>query len=369
MNKYTLLTLVMAFAFGITSLQAQPTPKGSSKKNTVKSKGKTKTQMGSTGATAPGNSGSTPATGSQGKPGASSTSTSTDNSGKEKPLTSAVGGGDLDAVFKDAAAASTPIIKETATGAVNYTEQYIEAKGSAVIDNEKFKNPTQARLMAERGAVVVAQRNLLEMVKGVNVIGETTVQDMITTGDYVYTRVEGVVKGAKPVGPAREVNGAMEVTLRMPLYDNKNGVAAGFNPASYDNMRRANGMENAVDLAAAVADATGIVDGDKPLVFNLGGRQIDPSMFPVIFDENGKVLLDFSKIYQQTGKMPKMLGLTKEILGDLGVKKGVEIIDLIQNAATGKITLADPSKKGKVNWAKIGNIAGKVGKILLNILL
>lgn len=270
----------------------------------------------------------------------------------------------IDNPFSELEAQAKPVVTETANGQINYTAQYVEAKGSAVIDNERFKNTAQARLMAERGAIVVAQRNLLEIVKGVNVIGETTVQDMITTGDYVYSRVEGIVKGAKQFGPSRENNGVIEVTLRMPLYDNANGVSAGFSNEGLNNARRVAGIEE----VANVAVETGAADGSSPLAFNIKGTKIDPSMFPVVVDENGKLLLDFSKVYQKTGKVPKIIQSTKDIFEATGFKKGTEVIDLIQGKG-GKLTLADPAKKGKVNWGKIGDIAGKIGKVLLNILL
>ena len=67
--------------------------------------------------------------------------------------------------------------------------------------------------------------------------------------------------------------------------------------------------------------------------------------------------------------MTKFMVCSKELLQRLGNKKSVEIIDLHKDAVNGKITLAEPMKKNKINWAKIGNISGKVGKILLNILL
>jgi hypothetical protein len=57
--------------------------------------------------------------------------------------------------------------------------------------------------MAERGAVVDAQRNLLEITEGVRVNGETVVKDYITQSDIIFSRVDGIVKGLKqPDWPA-----------------------------------------------------------------------------------------------------------------------------------------------------------------------
>ncbi len=304
------------------------------------------------------------------------TSSKPGNAGKGndgKPATGVVPGASAavsaDNPFKELIANAKPVLQETANGSINFTDEYVEAKGSSVIDNDRFKNPAQAKLMAERGAIVVAQRNLLEIVKGVSVIGETTVEDMITTGDYVYTRVEGVVKGAKQFGPSREEAGVITVTLRMPLYDKTNGVAAGFTPTSLANARKSSGLvEDAADVVNAVAGEQ-VIDGSKPIAFNIGGKTFDASMFPVIVDENGRVQLDFSKIYEKSGNIPKILNLGKDLMDASGFKKGADIIELIQDKATGKLTLADTTKKGKINWGKIADVAGKVGKVLLNILL
>lgn len=260
------------------------------------------------------------------------------------------------------------VVENKPNGKVNWTQQFVEAKGQSVIDTTRFKNPAQAKAMAIRGAVVVAQRNLLEITKGVNVVGETTVQDMITTGDYIYTRVEGLVKGAQQVGQARDVNGMMEVTLKMPIYGEA-GLASAFSNEDLSAARKKGGVKNESETLTSemVATDAEVVDGSKPFVFNFKGKQIDPSMFPVIVDEQGNVKLDFSKWYDgKTGTFPKYMQLGKEVMNDLGFKKGVDVIDLVQNS-NGQFTVPQNSNK-KVVWQKIGNVAQKIGKVLFSFL-
>lgn len=126
---------------------------------------------------------------------------------------------------------SEPVVEQYTNGNVNWSEQFIEAKGTSVIDNERFKIPAQAKAMAIRGAVVIAQRNLLEIINGVKITGETRVQDMIATNDYVYSRVDGLIKGAQQIGEPIEIDGLIEVTMRVPLYAS-NGLA----PIVYSQM-------------------------------------------------------------------------------------------------------------------------------------
>lgn len=261
-----------------------------------------------------------------------------------------------------------PIVQERTNGSINWTQQFVEAKGQAVIDTERFTNVAQARAMATRGAVVVAQRNLLEIVKGVNVVGETTVQDMATSSDYIYTRVEGLVKGAEQMGQAREMNGMMEVTLRMPIYG-KVSVASAIESKDIAMAQKKMGLVPMSVMNAAENFAAGdeVVDGSKPVVFTFKGKQIDPSMFPVIVDDKGNVKLDFSTLYDtKTGKFPQYVQLGKEVMQDLGLKKGVDIIELVQNAQ-GQFTIPQNSKK-KAVWQKIGNVAQKIGKVLFSFI-
>jgi hypothetical protein len=263
---------------------------------------------------------------------------------------------------------SKDVIITKPNGNLNWSQQYIEATGQSVIDNERFKNPAQAKLMATRGAVVVAQRNLLEIVKGVQIIGETTVQDMITTSDYVYSRVEGVVKGAQQVGEAKEKDGFVEVRLRMPIYG-KESLANTIDQQSLDLAKRKNGFELSPQLSQKDNETGEGIDGSNPIVFHVANESaFDPSMFPVVLDEQGKVLFDFSKIYNlKEGAFPQYLQLGKDVLQAYGNQKGVDIINMIQ---TGKGQFKIPEKSSKrVFWNKVARVAQDVGTVLFKLIL
>jgi hypothetical protein len=268
--------------------------------------------------------------------------------------------------YSDIVANSQDLVITKPNGNVNWTQQYIEATGQSVIDNERFKNSAQAKLMATRGAVVIAQRNLLEIVKGVQIVGETTVQDMITTSDYVYSRVEGVVKGAQQIGEAKEKNGFIEVRLRMPIYG-KESLAGTLDDQLLARARKENGFEKSPLLDQESSDGSEGIDGSNPIVFNVENQgQIDPSMYPIVVDDNGKVLFDFSQHFRlKEGKFPQYLQMGKDILQALGNTKGVDIINMIQ---TGKGQFQIPQKSSKkVFWNKVGRIAQDVGAALFKL--
>ncbi|MBN1159213.1 MAG: hypothetical protein JXA61_07515 [Bacteroidales bacterium] len=246
-----------------------------------------------------------------------------------------------------------PYIEEKANGSVNWTEQYIEATGETAIDTIRFKNKAQAIAMAIRGAVVVAQRNLLEIINGVKVHGETTVENLVTTSDYVYTRVDGLVRGAEMAGDPVELMGMMQVTMRIPLYE-KNGLA----PAVYEIVQTDSPWQGHV----AGSDN----GGETPLnyVFNMKGNTFDPSLFPLIIDDENNVLLDMTRIYNpETGAFPRILQTTRNMMQTLDIQEGVEVIDIIDSFG-GKLKVNNQTKR-KVNWEKVAQIVATIGKIVL----
>jgi hypothetical protein len=100
---------------------------------------------------------------------------------------------------------------------INWSEGYIEAVGIGA-PPERYIGKPNARPMALRAAKVDAYRNLLEATKGVRVDSTTVVKDFTVESDVINAAVEGLVRGAKPVGePSYLSDGTAEVTLRIPM--------------------------------------------------------------------------------------------------------------------------------------------------------
>src|SRR5512141_2651093 len=78
------------------------------------------------------------------------------------------------------------------TGKVDWTTGVITAVGIGAPPAQPA-NAAQARAMAERGAQVVAYRNLLEAVKGVRLDSATTVENFVVTSDVIRTQVNGII--------------------------------------------------------------------------------------------------------------------------------------------------------------------------------
>jgi hypothetical protein len=108
------------------------------------------------------------------------------------------------------------LINATPNGRVDWTTGVATAHGLGV-PPKHASNPLQAKEMTRKAAWSVALRNLLEVVKGVQVDSTTTVSNYVATNDEVQTKVEGFVRGARLVKEQELPDGSYETTVEMKL--------------------------------------------------------------------------------------------------------------------------------------------------------
>ncbi len=177
------------------------------------------------------------------------------------------------------------VVERVPGGAVDWSDRTVRARGTGVMD-PGARNKAQAKLMAERAAVVVAQRNLLEIVKGVRVDSDTRVENFMLDYDVVYTRVEGFIKGARQRGPAKydSVAGIVEVELEMDLYGAE-GVSDALQPVL-------GGVGGDLSASSVPPRVREFFEQYSGLVFDGVAAGLKPAMYPKIYDANGNLLLD-----------------------------------------------------------------------------
>jgi hypothetical protein len=252
---------------------------------------------------------------------------------------------------------SAPVIQPVGPGQVDWSYQTVQATGMSVIDPARPK--AQALALAIRGAKVDAQRNLLETVKGVRVVSETKVQDLMVKGDYVYTRIDGVIKGATVVGEPRETqDGRVEVTMEVPMYD-----AGGIAPPIADKLY---GKPQPATVKGTFSDDDLVrAQSLSGVVFDLTGVKADPQMFPTLVDSAGGVLLDMAKQYKLLGpeafKRFQYVKSMSDILNDKELLKNPTVIKVLEAAEKGWVVAREDVKK--VSWLdRALEIVLKVGK-------
>lgn len=107
--------------------------------------------------------------------------------------------------------AAAPVL---AAPAVDWDSGYVEAAGYGSPPAGQENTP-RGTALARRAAVVDAQRNLTEIIQGVEVSGETTVRDLMVENDTVKTKVYAMLRGARVASEKRHPDGTVEVVLRV----------------------------------------------------------------------------------------------------------------------------------------------------------
>ncbi len=233
------------------------------------------------------------------------------------------------------------------TAHVDWTDQYVSAVGKSVIDTATWKNPVQANMMAERGAIVDAQRNLLEMIKGISIDGETTVENFMTTSDRVKTNLEGTLRLAEIVGEFEYKKGYVQVTMKAPLYQ-KYGIAE----AIIDELPKGKEIP---DIFVDPKDK-------QEYIMNLKTTSNQPVLFPKLYDNKGNLILDTKSIQQNNGQVPPLYNLTPQQIEDYKKQANIKVLDFVEDAK------GQFKAKTKFDWDKIINVATMVGKIAMTFM-
>ncbi len=172
-------------------------------------------------------------------------------------------------------------------GAIDWSGRTVWARGAGVLDPGN-SNRDLAWQMAQRAATVVAQRNLLEIVKGVRVGSDTRVQELVSEHDSAYQRIEAIVKRARQRSPVRfdSVGGTVEVELECDLYGEA-GVEGALLPSPVAGPPAGN--VSAGDLSNQARE---FLRQYSALVLDAGNTGLKPSLFPKLCDDSGALLLD-----------------------------------------------------------------------------
>ena len=97
-------------------------------------------------------------------------------------------------------------------GKVDWTTGMVSAIGIGAPPAKPI-NMAQARAMAKRAAVVVARRNLLEIINGVRIDSLTLVKDFVVQSDIIRNQVQGYLEKSQVVDIAYMSDGSVEATV------------------------------------------------------------------------------------------------------------------------------------------------------------
>ena len=165
------------------------------------------------------------------------------------------------------------LVDKVGQGNINWSAGYIEAVGIGALPDNLIRK-INARPIALREAKANALRNLLEIIRGLQVDSATSIKDFTVGSDVVDAQVNGLAKGAEITDYQYMSAGTAEVRLKMPLYGN---LAKIIMPLA---------MSMALPIPSALKVPEQVVY--TGLVVDARGIQARPALLPRIIDEDGK---------------------------------------------------------------------------------
>ncbi|MBI5789826.1 MAG: LPP20 family lipoprotein [Candidatus Schekmanbacteria bacterium] len=191
------------------------------------------------------------------------------------------------------------VIEVVQSGQINWTAGTIRTTGMGAAP-EEITNPVQAAALAERAAVTVARRNLLEIIKGVRVDSETIVENFITTSDVIKTKISGQIQGAQVVEKRNLTAGGVEVVMEIKLRGAFSDTILPQTPTF-----------------PQITEEPGKFVPDKVytgLVINAKGLNLRPAMAPKIMNEQGEEIYGSAFISRDYAVTQGMVGYSRSML-------------------------------------------------------
>lgn len=180
---------------------------------------------------------------------------------------------------------------------VDWEKGVIRAKGIGA-GKSTTKNNGLKRAQARRAAMMDAQRNLAEAVKGVQVTSESRMVDLELADDRVATRVDAIIKNMTEISGQYMDDGTYEIILEMPLFGSVDALSnAAFLPFK-DEPKVA--FPQPVDVTV-INQPTIVNNNYTGLIIDCSGMNINCVMSPVIKNAKGQAIyghknLDYDKI-------------------------------------------------------------------------
>jgi len=175
---------------------------------------------------------------------------------------------------------------------INWTALAVRSVGRGASDRNVV-NIAVKRLGAERAAKIDAMRSIMEAIKTIRVDADQAVKDYMATSEYVSTRLNGVVRGAKIIEKKRLPGGGVEVVAEVSM-------GGAFMEAL---LPQTGGMTVS---AVGEEEYTG-------LVIDASGLGLTPAVSPKIVDEEGWEIYGSSYVSRMSAIERGIVGYRRDI--------------------------------------------------------
>mgnify|MGYP006278135587 CR=1 FL=1 len=186
----------------------------------------------------------------------------------------------------------------------DWEKSVVRAKGYGVAADH-IKNKAQAKILAREAAITMAQRRLLEVIKGVNINSTQTVKNAQIQSDVIKKRLSGVIKGAMIVEEKQPAKGTYMVVLEVKFYG-QDGIMKAILPTVKSETGSAGTGSNSsselqVNDTSPAQDNNNTAEQSKAptqqnldnytgVIINTINVNVKPAMFPKIYSANHKLV-------------------------------------------------------------------------------
>ncbi len=206
-------------------------------------------------------------------------------------------------------------------GGIDWTAGIVRATG--IGSPNPNMPPSAQRAGAIEAAKQIALRNLLQMVKGMYLNSETTIENAITTSDVIRSKVEGIVRNFRVMDTRYLSDGSVEVDVEVPLnsfYDfivppgQTTGRAPLICPTCGQPWPKGKPYPfptNNPNNSPTAAPATGAVY--TGLIIDARGLHVQPALAPKILDQLGNEVYGTGYVDREYAVKIGVVGYEKDL--------------------------------------------------------
>ena len=157
---------------------------------------------------------------------------------------------------------------------------------------ESVTRPDIRHQIARRTAMLDGYRNMLELVKGINIDSSTTVSTLSTPGTSMYSdtitsNINGIVRGARVISEKQNDDGSYSVTLAIKLFGAGSVAAAVVQPNQPTAFPEPTVVPAATSAKTVTNENLNMVTG---VIVDARGLGLKRCMSPRIYDTTGRLV-------------------------------------------------------------------------------
>lgn len=157
---------------------------------------------------------------------------------------------------------------------------------------ENVTRPDIRHQIARRTAMLDGYRNMLELVKGINIDSSTTVSTLSTPGTSMYSdtitsNINGVVRGARVISEKQNDDGSYSVTMAIKLFGAGSVAAAVVQPNQPTAFPEPTVVPAATSAKTVTDENLNMVTG---VIVDARGLGLKRCMSPRIYDTTGRLV-------------------------------------------------------------------------------